>query len=489
MQLLEQLRGFFAARDLHAHLVGGFLRDALLGRPSHDVDVALQSNAADAARSLAQTLEGAAVPLDPSRGIFRVVLPQGNVDLTTATDGVQADLARRDFTIDAMAVPFPAAAGAPDTWPLVDPFHGQADLRSGLVRMVSANAFRSDPLRLLRAIRLAAQLRFDIEPTTLALLGREAELVSQVAAERLRDELLGILAQPDLERSLALLTGQGLLDLLIPELMPAKGVTQPFEHYWDVYDHSLQCTVMMERVLDPEYRHTELAGQAIPWEPWLEEHFSREASDGHTRATLLKLAALLHDVSKPETKTVEPSGRARFLGHPTLGAEKTVGIARRLRISGRGVEMLRTLVEQHLRPSHLAQRDELPTPKAIYRYFRDLDDLAVDLLYLNMADYLAARGPTLELEPWRLHCHRLAQTLERTTAQTKPQGPPRLVDGHDLVALFGLRPGPAFRPLLEAVQEAQAIGQVNTREEAIALLERTLERPPQGATAMRNSHA
>ena len=492
MKLFEQLRDFFAARDVQAYLVGGYLRDALLGRPSHDVDVALEGDAADAARVLAQNLGGTAVPLDPSRGIFRVVLPQGSVDLATAPDGVQADLARRDFTIDAMAVPFSATAGAPDTWPLVDPFGGRADLRSSLVRVVSPQAFRDDPLRLLRAIRLAAQLRFDIEPTTLVLLKQDAGLVNQVAAERLRDELLGILAQPDLERSLALLANSRLLDLLIPELTPARGVTQPFEHYWDVYDHSLQCAVMVERVLDPEYRRSQLAGQAIPWEPWLEEHFSLEASDGHTRATLLKLAALLHDVSKPETKTVEPSGRARFLGHPTLGAEKAEGIARRLRLSGHGVGMLRTLVEQHLRPSHLAQRDEMPTPRAIYRYFRDLGDLAVDLLYLNMADYLAARGPDLELEPWRFHCRRLAQTLERTTALAEPQGPPRLVDGHDLVKLFGLQPGPDFRPLLEAVREAQATGEVNSREEAMALLERTLGRPPRepaSSAAIRTGHA
>jgi poly(A) polymerase len=477
VQLLDDLQGFFAARHLPAYLVGGFLRDTLLGKPTRDIDIGLEgpTEVDVAARDLAQFLSGTVVPLDSNRGIFRVVLAdRRNIDLSGMPKGVKVDLPCRDFTINAMAVSFPKDTESPDTWALIDPCGGQEDLRKGLVRMVSPAVFRSDPARLLRAIRLAAQLQFDIDPETLDLLSREATLINQVAAERIRDELLNILAQPNLARSLTYLSEYGLLDFLIPELLPAKGVTQPFEHYWDVYQHSLQCAVMVENVLNSRFRQEELAGQVIPWEPWLDEHFAQEASDGHTRATLLKLAALLHDVSKPETKTVEPSGRARFLGHPTLGAKKAVEIAQRFRISGRGVTMLNTLVEQHLRPSHLAQRADMPTRKAIYRYYRDLNDLGVDLLYLNMADYLAARGPTLELQPWQFHCSRIARTLEYIVGETGPTRETSLVDGNDLINFFGLKPGPEFRPLLETVREAQATGEITTRDEAIEFLKRDL---------------
>ena len=132
--------------------------------------------------------------------------------------------------------------------------------------------------------------------------------------------------------------------------------------------------------------------------------------------------------------------------------------------------MVTALVEHHLRPGHLAQRDELPTPRAVYRYFRDMGDIAVDILYLHLADFLAARGPSLALEKWRFGCHRIAFTLEQRTAQTQPQGTEKLVDGHDLMELFGLAPGPEFRTLLEAVREAQATGEIGTRQQALDLV-------------------
>lgn len=475
VQLLDDLQEYFTIHRLPAYLVGGFLRDTLLGKTTRDIDIGLEGSADIAARDLAQSLNGTFVPLDSDRGIFRVVLADDRkIDLAEMPAGVKADLVCRDFTIDAMAVTFPSTSEPPHTWALIDPCGGQKDLRKGIVRMVNPEIFRSDPVRLLRAIRIAAQLQFEFDPETLNLLRLEAKLIDQVAAERLRDELLNIFAQPNLARSLTYLVDSGLLDYLIPELLPTKGVTQPFEHYWDVFQHSLQCAVMVEKVLDSRFRQEEEAGQVIPWAPWLDEYFSQEASDGHTRATILKLAALLHDVSKPETKTVEPSGRARFLGHPILGAKKTADIAQRFRISGRGVKMLDTLVEQHLRPSHLAQRNELPTRKAIYRYYRDLDNLGVDLLYLNMADYLAARGPTLELQPWEFHCWKLGKTLEYINDETGPDLEPALVDGNDLINFFGLKPGPEFRPLLETVREAQATGEINTRDEAMDFLKRGL---------------
>jgi poly(A) polymerase len=491
VHLLESLSQFFAARRLTTYLVGGFVRDSLLRRPCHDIDLAVMGDASLAAQELARALGGTPVPLDPERGIFRVALHSGEqrpageeatspelwtVDLSGVAGSIQEDLARRDFTVDAIAVPLPAALGPPVAWPLVDPFGGQRDLGAGVVRAVDPQAFQDDPLRLLRAVRLAAQLRFTIEPGTLALLAQDAPLLARVSAERLRDELLAILAQPDLARSLDLLDRHGLLAALLPELTPAKGVSQPFEHYWDVYTHSLQSAVMMERILDPDYRRREPAGQAIPWKPWLDGYFAQEVSDGHSRATLLKLAALLHDVAKPETKTVEPSGRARFLGHPELGAKKTEAILRRLRLSGHGVAMARTLVEHHLRPGQMAQRDQFPTPRAVYRYFQELGQEAIAALYLNLADYLAARGPTLDLEKWRFHCQSITFTLEQGTAQAEPQAILKLVDGNDLMALFGLQPGPHLRPLLEAVREAQATGEVTMRQEALALVQELLRR-------------
>lgn len=482
-QLIDALRDYAADHGLEAYVVGGFVRDALLGRPVSDVDLAVPDATQSLARDIAAHLDGRLVPLDAQQRVFRIVVhgeaadgsPQTwHVDLSTTDGGVEADLARRDFTVNALAVPA-ALAGAPATdWHLIDPFHGRADLTDGVLRVVGPDAIASDPVRGLRAVRLAAQLGFAIDADTQRLIAEGASGLAAAAPERVRDELLDILAQPAVLNQLRLLDALGLLDAVLPELAPARGVSQPVEHYWDVFDHSLHTAEMVERVLEPAFRAHDDAGRCIPWEPWLDDHFAEELSDGHPRSTWLRLAGLLHDVAKPQTKRTEPSGRVRFLGHTTLGAEMTEGLLHRLRVSNRGVRTLAAMVESHLRPSQLAQKGEVPTSRAVYRFFRELDDAAADTLYLSLADFLAARGPDLPMDEWQGHCDRVAYALQHRAPQDTLRQAPRLLDGHDLMRVFSLEPGPRFRPLLEMVREAQATGAVSTRDEALALVERTL---------------
>ncbi len=482
-QLIDALRNYAADRGLDAYIVGGYLRDALLGRPSTDVDLAVPNATQSFAHDLAAHLDGRLVLLDAQQRVFRIVVrceaadgsPQTwHVDLSAMEGDIDADLARRDFTVNALAMAVADAAVPPSDWHLLDPFHGQADLATGVLRAVGPDAVASDPVRGLRAVRLAAQLGFTIESDTQRLIADAAPSLSTAAPERVRDELLAILAQPNVLDQLTLLDRLGLLDAVLPELAPARGVSQPVEHHWDVFDHSLQTAAMVERVLDPDFRAHDEAGRSIPWEPWLGDHFAQELSDGHPRSTWLRLVGLLHDVAKPLTKRTEPSGRVRFLGHTTLGAEMTEGLLQRLRVSNRGVRALHAMVESHLRPSQLAQKGEVPTSRALYRFFRELEDDAVDTLYLSLADFLAARGPDLPLDEWQGHCDRVAYALQHR-APRAAQHAPRLVDGHDLMTVFSLQPGPRFRPLLEMVREAQATGAVSTRSEALALVERSLQ--------------
>ena len=482
-QLIDALRNYAADRGLDAYIVGGFVRDALLGRPCTDVDLAVPNADQSLARDLAARLDGRLVLLDAQQRVFRIVVrgeaPDGSpatwhVDLSTVDGGIEADLARRDFTVNAMALPVAGAAAPPAGWRLIDPFRGQADLADRVLRAVDPNAIASDPVRGLRAVRLAAQLGFAIDDDTQRLIAQAAPSLTTAAPERVRDELLAILAQPGVLDHLALLDRLGLLDAVIPELSPARGVSQPVEHHWDVFDHSLQAAAMAERVLDPDFRAHDEAGRHIPWQPWLDDHFAEELSDGYPRSTWLVLAGLLHDVAKPQTKRTEPSGRVRFLGHTTLGAQVTEGLLQRLRVSNRGVRALHAMVDAHLRPSQLAQKGEVPTSRAIYRFFRELDDDAVDTLYLSLADFLAARGPDLPLDEWQAHCDRVAYALQHRAPRAAQQAP-RLLDGHDLMRIFDLQPGPRFRPLLEMVREAQATGTVSTKAEALALVERTLQ--------------
>ncbi len=218
---------------------------------------------------------------------------------------------------------------------------------------------------------------------------------------------------------------------------------------------------------------------SVPWHPSLDTYFDEELSDGHTRRTIIKLGCLLHDISKPETKTVEPGGRIRFIGHDAQGAEVCDTILRRLRFSSRATHLISTMVKHHLRPTQMRQGVELPTQRAVYRFFRDLDSAAVDTLYLNLADYLSAKGPrVVDLDDWRGHCALIGHILHRGLGGSEgPQKAPRLVDGHALMEALGLPPGPALGRLLDAIEEAHGAGEVSTREEALALARGLLDNP------------
>ncbi|MSP78848.1 MAG: HD domain-containing protein [Dehalococcoidia bacterium] len=477
--ILSELQRFVVSKGVRAYLVGGFVRDALLGRASQDVDVCVDRNATDLAREFADVLGGAFVVLDAERDVARAVLerPGGHVHVDFARvrgGGIEADLALRDFTINAIAVPFPLAGQEPASWELVDPLHGRADLAASVIRVASSSSFRDDPVRPLRAIRFVAQLGFHLEDATRALLERDGSTVANASPERVRDEFLKALAQPRASQTLRLTDSVGILGVLIPELTAGKGVDQPPEHYWDVFLHNIECTARLEEILSERHRSGEDSLpflRAIPWEPALDAHFAEEFADGHTRATYLKLIALLHDVAKPQTKAFTPDKRMRFFGHPEQGGAQAVDILRRLRCSERAVDHARVMIENHLRPNQMAAKHQLPTDKALYRYYRDVGDAAVDTVYLCLADYLAARGPWLTEPEWLEQCALMQHILAKGAGQTALTALPKLVDGNDLQQVFGLQPGPAFRSLLESVREAQAAGEVATREQALALVE------------------
>ena len=488
MELLSRLRAHCAAAGVQAYLVGGYVRDALLGRKTQDIDIAVSHDATETARGIARGLGGTSVLLDTERGIHRVagIVSDGvpwRVDVSTLQGDVENDLRRRDFTVDAIAVPLSATDAPVEQWPLCDPAGGLQDLRDGVIRQVSDDALVDDPLRLLRTVRIAAQTGFAIDTETERAVRTHARLLAGVSAERVREELLTVLSLPGVGTSLELLDTLGLLDIVLPELSPARGVTQPVEHHWDVFHHTLHCVEFAEQVLDKEFRASDAAGQHVPWPEWAQDYFDEVYADGHTRATYLKLACLLHDVAKPETKSVQPNGRVRFLGHPVKGATTARRVLERLRASRKAREAVAVMVEQHLRPSQLAQRGEMPTARAVYRYFRDLKDVAVDTLYLCMADYLAARGPDLDMEDWAQHCERMRFTLEEGSTQQSPQRRERLLTGDDLMTLFDLPAGPELRPLLRLVEESGAAGEIKTREEAVTLVSQALGRDPAYAEA------
>jgi poly(A) polymerase len=480
--LLATVNNLLAEQGIKSYLVGGFIRDALLKRETADIDIALAADALEIAPGIADALGGSFVRLDEANKVGRVVVkdkkaPSGGrwqLDFAAFEGSIEQDLSRRDFTIDAMAIDLSGLAQ--DDIHLIDPFNGRADLEDKIIRAVAGTVFSSDAVRLLRAVRLAAELDFTIDSQTEALVKRHALLIAGIAGERVREELLRLLAVPDSGRFLSYFDELGLLTAIFPEMAAAKGVQQPKEHFWDVFAHSLKTVAAVDFILHEgswEYAGGQVLA-AVPWSDILARHFARPVSGGSTRRSLLKLAALLHDVAKPQTKALTEDGRTRFLGHPKDGAAIAADILERLRFSGKEVKLVEIVIKYHMRPGQMSQ-EGLPTRRAIYRYFRDCEEAGIDILFLSLADHLATRGPNLNLTGWQEHARLVEYVLAQHAEQEKLVAPARLVSGHDLINVFNIKPGPRMGQLLEAAREAQASGEVSTREEALAYVRKRLE--------------
>lgn len=477
-QSVHLLWEHFAFVGQRAFLVGGTVRDALLGRESGDLDVAVLGDTRLVGSDLALRFGGRVVVLDEERDVVRIAGsfgdPHGVIDITVIKGGIEQNLSFRDFTLDAMAVELDGPMGG--ELAVIDPFGGVADLGVDLVRATNHSVFDDDPGRLMRAPRLAAQLGFSIAEATADTIREKAYLLATVSAERVRDEFLKILSTRAATSAIRNLDRLGLLSSVIPELDAARGVSQPDGHHWDVFGHSVETVGQVERIFQHGPESVEPDIGMVPRFEGMDGYFAEEVGDRFTRMEILKLTGLLHDIAKPETRTVEPSGRIRFLGHNSVGAEMVGRIAKRLRLSRRTVDHMTTMVEHHLRPSQMASTDRMPSRRAVYRYYRDLGSVAFDTLYLNLADYLGARGPDLDSTEWQKHCGVISHILTGATESEKLCGRPKLIDGTSLIKVFGLEPGPLLGELLEIVREAQAEGDISSPEEALELVSSCLSR-------------
>ena len=471
--MIEKLAACCAPLETDAYLVGGSVRDWLLSaKPGQDIDIAVSGDPEAIAREIAGRFGGTVVPLSPAHGIVRVAVPADdgaedgpwNIDVDGFTGTIEEDLARRDFSVNAMAVPL---AGRPSSDSLIDMFGGRADLATKTIRALGPTVFQDDPGRLMRAVRLAGQLKFRVEPGTSKLIAADAGLLASVSPERIREEFLTILSLDGAKGQIEVLDHFGLFEQVIPELQTAKGVDQPNMHYWDVWGHTMH-TVEAAELITKGHQNSPIYS-CVPWTPDSKAHFEQHATDGHTRGTLLKLAALFHDIAKPQTKSQDETGRTRFFGHSEQGAEIAIQRLTHLRISSKGIEMVAKMVEQHLRPTGMKGGDDWPTNRAIHRYFRDVGDVAIDTLYLSLADYLGAKGPDLVHEEWRNHAKMVGHILHIGTSEPVSPVAPRLITGNDLMTLFDLQPGPEIGAVLERVEEARSVGEIETKEQALEM--------------------
>jgi len=491
--LLDKIRE--ALPNVELYLVGGAVRDALLGRVSHDLDFVLPSGGIKLARRLADSLGADIFPLDEERDTGRVLItnPDGSrdiLDFATYRGGptLEDDLRARDFTINAMAMDL-------RTMSLLDPLGGASDLRAKTLRACSDTSMSDDPIRIVRGVRLAASLGFLIEPSTRKAMKRAVPEIERISPERVRDELFKTLDGPQPAASVRALEMLGILPYILPELAALKGVQQPEPHIYDVWEHTLQVLAALESVLaalsvpgyDPAQTGDLFTGLLVVrlgrYREQFARHFAKRINEDRDLRPLLFFAALYHDVAKPQCAIKDENGRIRFWGHDERGATLAAERAGKLHLSNDEIARVDAVIRHHMRLHyHISRRDgegKEPSRRAIYRFFRDSGEAGIDLALLALSDTRATHGNHLTQQTWtaaldvcRIFLENYWEHPEQVVA------PPKILDGNDVMRELALKPGPRVGDVLEAIREGQATGKVSTREEAVAFGKKWLEENP-----------
>jgi tRNA nucleotidyltransferase/poly(A) polymerase len=452
------------APDEAGWLVGGCLRDELLGQPSGDVDIVLDGDATRFSRELADRLGGPVFASSDAFGTWRILVGGAHVDVAPlrAAPGaapepvssgpeeraarLEADLRTRDFTVDAIARPLGGGE-------LADPLRGQHDLAARRLRLCSPAAFEDDPLRVLRLARLARTYELVPDAAATEAVVRAAPLLARVSGERVRDELSAILAGRSAAVTFRDLAVWGALVVVLPEVDGLRGVEQNPYHHLDVFEHTLEALTYVRGVV------AQLGGEAHLTSP------EDAGLPGVAPLVPVMWAVLLHDIGKPEVKVVDEEGRIIFWHHDEVGRRMTGEIAARLRMSNRFALYLGTLVRQHLRLGFLIREHPL-TRRALARYRRDVSPWVFESVVVSLCDRLATRGEKTPPTSMARH-YRVARSV--WTAVSKAPVP-QLLSGEDVMEVLGIEPGPAVGQALDALEEEVEAGEVRSRDEARVFL-------------------
>jgi tRNA nucleotidyltransferase/poly(A) polymerase len=443
-----------------AYIVGGAIRDILRGRSPIDYDVAVVGDPFEFAHQVAKNTNGSLVEIGKSgQTIIRVVAKKTMIDISRGKGAsIEEDLHTRDFSINAMAYDLCA-------YQLIDPIGGQQDLANKTIRMVSNNIFKKDPVRLLRAFRIAAALQFDIESHTRSAIEKNAALIHQSAGERVREELFKMFQSAKSHAYLCQMGDTGVLFTTLPELLEMKQCLQNRFHQFDAFEHTLQAYYHLERLLDPTHDGALLTVNGAPLAHRIIE----------SRVPLLKFSILLHDIGKPAVQTTDSNGSFHFYGHERQSAHIAATICKRLKCSTRDADSIVFLVRHHTRPLFLfkALNTQNAAPRAVTRFFIKCAEYIPDLLWCATADMLGKEKE--QNDQSRAFIKFANQLLADFESDYKPKkSKPPVITGRDLINEFGLKPSPLFKKILDRVKEEQLSRSDMSRQEAVALVKKLI---------------
>jgi poly(A) polymerase len=446
-----------------AYLVGGAVRDLIAGNTPNDFDFVVEKNINEFTKFVSSLIKGKIVKFDNhGMNTFRVVNMRKNmfIDITefqNKSDGLIYDLSKRDFTINSMAIKIDKSSDYLQN--IIDPFDGINDLNNKVLRYTTRDTVLDDPLRLIRLVRLSAKLKFNVERNTLDYFKNNAFMVNQVSTERIRDELIEIFSLNNSYQSILLLAEISLLEHIFPEIKTTRNVEQLGLHDKDVYEHQIAALYFVEKLLDDQ-----IFGKID------KETFAHDKS----KFSYIKFATFFHDIGKPATKQIT-KGKITFISHEDSGAQIIYDIMTRLKFSLKSKNYVRKLVKNHLRLGHLISLDKEPSDKSLRKLNRDCGDLILEMVFLDFADFLSTSQ--YNFDNYLDHYNKLSKiyfrlkniSVEFTEKYTN------IIDGHQIMEIFGLNEGPEVGRVLTAIQQEFINSGKITKTKALKLAKNLLE--------------
>ena len=463
------------------YLVGGSVRDFVMGKPYLDRDIAIK-NAELFAKNLAEKLDATFITLDNENKIYRIVLKdkENYLDISELRGkSIEEDLKQRDFTINAIAYDLKEEK-------FIDILNGIEDIKNKQIRAIKEENFIDDPLRILRAFRFMATTGFEIDEESAKMLIKHKNLLSKPSKERIHDEIMKLFGGKYTSKTLLRMLDLGILELIFPFVKDMKKVPSNSHHHLDLIHHVIetvrQIEIMYEEINQLSSR-SQIKGEESCFS--IREHLDQIDFGGYPRINHLKLAGFLHDIGKYSTWTLEDNGktiwsikdgtdypkdnsyRHRFIKHDLEGEKLVKSLLKDLKFSNKQIEYISKMVRYHIYPSNVIVSPNLDS-KVMMRYIRKMENNVIDNIILAKADRLSAQGPDVTKEMTEANLSGLQKLLDfylEVKPTLKPL--PKLIDGKEIMQILGIKQSPLLGKIINELHEAQLSEEVKTKEEAI----------------------